>query len=201
VFWQQAVLSQSTLNLQGLNLYLIGMMGCGKSTVGQLLAPKLQYRFFDTDAIITQSTGCTIAEIFAESGETAFRHIETQVLSELAAYTRLVVATGGGTVLERMNWSHLQQGLVVWLDAPIETLLQRLQGDTTRPLLQEGNPHQKLQQLLDQRQSLYTQADLRIQMQVQETSVQVCDRILAQIPTVLRSRETDTLSSDSISHN
>ncbi len=175
-------------------------MGCGKSTVGRLIAQKLRYRFFDTDTVITQSTGQSIPEIFAESGESVFRQIETQVLSELSAYTRLAVATGGGIVLERMNWSYLHQGLVVWLDAPLETLLQRLQGDTTRPLLQETDPKQKLQDLLDQRQSLYAQADLRIQIQPGETSVQVCDRILTEIPAVLRSQDPDTLNSDSLSH-
>jgi shikimate kinase len=176
-------------------------MGCGKSTVGRLLAPKLQYQFFDTDTVITQSTEQTIPEIFAESGERVFRHIETQVLSELSAYTRLVVATGGGIILEQMNWSYLHQGLVVWLDAPIETLLQRLQGDTSRPLLQETDPQQKLKQLLEQRQSFYAQADLRITLQPGETSVQVCDHILAEIPMVLRSQEPDTLNSGSLSNN
>jgi shikimate kinase len=184
------VLSQPILNLKGLNLYLIGMMGCGKTTIGQLLAQKLRYRFCDTDALIVQSTGYEISQIFAESGEPTFRQIETQVLSEISAYTRLVVATGGGIILERMNWSYLHQGLVVWLDVPLETLIQRLQWDTTRPLLQDPDPQQKLEHLLKQRQPLYAQADLQIKVQPEATSAQVVEQLLTEIPKVIRSRAT-----------
>jgi shikimate kinase len=184
------VLSQPILNLKGLNLYLIGMMGCGKTTIGQLLAQKLRYRFCDTDALIVQSTGYEISQIFAESGEPTFRQIETQVLSEISAYTRLVVATGGGIILERMNWSYLHQGLVLWLDVPLETLIQRLQWDTTRPLLQDPDPQQKLEHLLKQRQPLYAQADLQIKVQPEATSAQVVEQLLTEIPKVIRSRAT-----------
>lgn len=183
-------LSKPILNLKGLNLYLIGMMGCGKTTIGQLLAQKLRYRFLDTDAAIVQATGYEISQIFAESGEPTFRQIETQILSELSAYTRLVVATGGGIVLERMNWSYLHQGLVVWLDVPLETLIQRLQWDTTRPLLQDPDPQQKLKHLLEHRQPLYAQADLRIKVQPEATSAQVAEQLLTAIPQVIRSRTT-----------
>jgi shikimate kinase len=178
----------SILDLKGLNLYLIGMMGCGKTTIGQLLAQKLRYRFCDTDAAIVQSTGYEISQIFAESGEPTFRQIETQVLSEISAYTRLVVATGGGIILERMNWSYLHQGLVVWLDVPLETLIQRLQWDTTRPLLQEPDPQQKLEHLLKKRQPLYAQADLQIKVQPAATSAQVVEQLLTEIPKVIRSK-------------
>jgi shikimate kinase len=180
----------SILDLKGLNLYLIGMMGCGKTTIGQLLAQKLRYRFCDTDAAIVQATGYEISQIFAESGEPTFRQIETQVLSEISAYTRLVVATGGGIILERMNWSYLHQGLVVWLDVPLETLIQRLQWDTTRPLLQNPDPQQKLKHLLEQRQTLYAQADLQIKVQPEATSAQVVEQLLTEIPKVIRSRAT-----------
>jgi shikimate kinase len=190
VSWGRIRLSKPILNLKGLNLYLIGMMGCGKTTVGQLLAKKLRYRFFDTDGVIVQSTGYEISQIFAESGEPTFRQIETQVLSEISAYTRLVVATGGGIILERMNWSYLHQGLVVWLDVPLETLIQRLQWDTTRPLLQDPDPPQKLKHLFAQRQPLYAQADLQIKVQPEATSAQVVEQLLTAIPQVLRSKKT-----------
>ncbi len=124
--------------LQGLNLYLVGMMGAGKSTVGQVLAQQLGYQFFDTDAVIEQATGQAIATLFAELGEPGFREMERRVLGELAAYTRLVVATGGGIVTQPENWGILRQGVVVWLDVPITELHRRLQTDTTRPLLQTG---------------------------------------------------------------
>jgi shikimate kinase len=172
--------------LQGLNLYLIGMMGAGKSTVGKILAKQLGYHFFDTDAVIEQAAEQSIADIFANLGEPTFRELESQVLAELSAYTKLVIATGGGIVLQQMNWSYLRHGLIVWLDVSVDQLSQRLNQDTTRPLLAGENPQQKLATLLQQRQSLYAQADLHIRVQTNESPAQVADRILTQIPSVLK---------------
>ncbi|WP_416676936.1 shikimate kinase [Egbenema bharatensis] len=172
--------------LEGLNLYLIGMMGAGKTTVGQELATRLGYRFFDSDMVIEQSTGQSITEIFATSGEAAFRQIESQVLAELASYTRLVIATGGGIVLQQMNWSYLRHGLIVWLDVPVDALYDRLKTDSSRPLLQQADPKHTLETLLNQRQSLYAQADLHVRIGVRETPEQICDRILQSIPGVLK---------------
>lgn len=174
-------------SLKGINVFLIGMMGAGKTTVGRLVADQLGYRFFDTDALIEQVAGKTINEIFADSGEEAFRQLEAQVLSELSAYTRLTIATGGGIVTQRLNWSYLHHGLVVWLDAPIDVLIARLQNDATRPLLQGSNPAQSLQKLFDQRRSLYAEADLQIPISASETPEAIALRIIAEIPTVLKS--------------
>jgi shikimate kinase len=173
-------------DLQNLNVYLIGMMGAGKSTTGKLLAQQLGYQFFDTDDVITQATGLSIAQIFAEAGEAEFRKIETQVLSQLSAYTRLVVATGGGIVLERMNWSHMQQGLVIWLEVEPETLLDRLKEDTMRPLLQDADPQQTLKALLAQRSSLYAQADLKVRVEKHDSTEAVVATIMSEIPHILR---------------
>jgi len=173
--------------LQGINVFLIGMMGAGKTTVGQLLASKLNYSFVDTDVLIERVAGKTINEIFADLGENSFRQLEAQVLSELSAYTRLVVATGGGIVLSSMNWSYLHHGLVVWLDPPVEVLIDRLQNDTTRPLLQNPDPAQILQQILSQRRRLYAEADLHIAINASETPEAIASRVIAQIPTVLKS--------------
>jgi shikimate kinase len=180
------------VDLQGINLYLIGMMGAGKSTTGRLLAQALGYGFVDSDTVIEQVVGQPIPEIFAEMGESGFRAIETQVLSQLAAHTKLVVATGGGIVLERINWSHLQQGVVVWLDASIDTLWQRLKGDTQRPLLQDTNPKQKLEHLLAQRQRLYNQADIRIEVTSEHGPEQVVQHILMAVPSVIKAPSTAT---------
>ena len=174
--------------LQGLNLYLIGMMGCGKSTVGELLAKTLNYKFIDTDQLITQVAGQSINTIFAEAGEAEFRQLESQVLSQLCAYQRLVVATGGGIVLQKMNWSYLRHGLIIWLDVPPAQLYQRLQGDTTRPLLQDSDPLLKLQTLLNQRQSLYQQADIRIEVNADDSSSQVMEKVITAIPNKLKSQ-------------
>nr|WP_290222002.1 shikimate kinase [Trichocoleus desertorum] len=171
--------------LKGVNLYLVGMMGSGKTTVGRLLAKELGYHFFDTDAVIEQSQKKSINEIFAEAGEAAFRDLETEVLAQLSSCVRLAIATGGGIVLKRKNWSYLRHGLIVWLDAPVELLYARLQNDATRPLLRESDVSAKLQSLLEQRQSLYGQADLRISLQPGETPEQIASRVIAEIPTVL----------------
>jgi shikimate kinase len=173
-------------DLQNVNLYLIGMMGSGKTTVGRVLAEKLGYRFLDTDALVEQVAGRSISEIFAQSGESAFRELETQVLREVCAYRRLAIATGGGIVLQRQNWSYLHHGLVIWLDAPLDLLYTRTQQSNDRPLLHEADPRQKLQTLLEQRQNLYAQADVRIAVQADEEAPQVADRVLAEIDKVIK---------------
>lgn len=172
--------------LKGVNLYLIGMMGSGKSTVGRLLAPRLGYKFVDTDEIIEQLTGKSIKDLFAEQGEVAFRQLETKVLAEVCSYTHLAIATGGGIVVRQENWSYLHHGLIVWLDVPVEQLYAHVVDDTTRPLLQGADLMGKLLKLLEQRQSLYAQADLRITPTEQETPEEVVDRMLEAIPTVLK---------------
>jgi len=182
--------------LKGINVFLIGMMGAGKTTVGRLLAQQLGYRFFDTDVLIEQVAGKMINEIFADSGEDTFRQLEAQVLSELSAYTNLTIATGGGIVLRRLNWSYLHHGLVVWLDAPVEVLIDRLQNDSTRPLLQNPDPARSLQQLLDQRRSLYAEADLHISVNASDTPEQLASRVLAEIPTVLKEARVEPSTSN-----
>ncbi|UZQ54841.1 shikimate kinase [Trichothermofontia sichuanensis B231] len=173
--------------LKGINLYLIGMMGAGKSTVGHLLAQRLQYRFFDTDILIERVKQQPITEIFQQEGEASFRALETQVLAELSVYTRSVIATGGGIVLARHNWSYLQQGVVIWLDVPVSELAQRLQADTTRPLLANGtDPIARLRTLLEQRSHLYAQADLRVAVAPAATPDAIVAQLLADIPRVLK---------------
>ena len=200
--------------LQGLNIYLVGMMGSGKTTVGELLAKEMGYKFFDTDSLITQIAGKSIPAIFAEDGEPTFRVLESQVLGEISSYTRLVVATGGGIVIDPQNWSYLHQGLVIWLDVPISILVARLQSDIStqhqgdrpaanqRPLLQDTNlitnqtPNlvtnqitnleQRLQNIFIQRQEMYAEADLRIAISASQTPLVVKDQVLELIPTVLK---------------
>ena len=172
--------------LKGINVFLVGMMGTGMTTVGHLLARQLGYSFVDTDEVIEKSTGKTINQIFADEGEENFRQIESEVLSQLSAHTQLTIATGGGIVLQRFNWSYLHHGMVIWLDAPVDVLMARLQNDITRPLLQNDNPAQALQKLLDQRKSLYAEADLHIRISANDTPEQIVSRIIAEIPDVLK---------------
>lgn len=172
--------------LRGINLYLVGMMGAGKTTIGSLLAAELGYRFLDTDNVIQQVAGKSINQIFTEVGEAGFRQLETKVLAEICAYTNLAIATGGGIVIKRENWSYLHHGLVVWLDVPVEQLHERLAADTTRPLLQATDSLAKLRSLWQQRQPLYAQADLKLTTDNTETPAQLAARVLAEIPTVLK---------------
>jgi shikimate kinase len=172
--------------LKGVNLYLIGMMGAGKTTVGHELAKQLSYGFLDADNVIEQATGQTISQLFASEGEAGFRQIESDVLAQICAFTKLVISTGGGVILQQKNWSYLRHGLIVWLDVPVELLYTRLAVDTTRPLLQDVDLKQKLRSLLEQRQSLYNQADLRISISEEETPEQTATRVLEAIPTVLK---------------
>jgi shikimate kinase len=175
-----------TQRLQGLNVYLIGMMGAGKSAVGRPLAEALGYRFLDADDALEQVAGRTIPEIFATDGEAGFRELETAVLGQIAGWHSLVVATGGGVVTKPENWGHMRQGVVVWLDAPAPLLLQRLRADSTpRPLLQEGDPGARLGELLAQRQPLYAQADLRVR-QAGASPAQVAQQVLTDLPAILK---------------
>jgi shikimate kinase len=176
--------------LEGLNIYLVGMMGTGKSAVGRPLAEALGYRFIDADAVLEQAAGRTIPEIFASDGEAGFRALETAVLGQISGWHSLVVATGGGVVTRPENWGHMHQGVVVWLDAPAELLLQRLGADPTpRPLMQAADPAARLETLLAERRPLYAQADLTI-LQAGEPPEAVAAQVLAGLPALIKERPT-----------
>ena len=172
--------------LGGRSLYLVGMMGSGKTSTGRPLAERLGYGFVDADAVIEQAAGCSIPEIFQRDGEEGFRAIEHQVLSAISQRHSLVVATGGGVVTQRENWGLLHSGIVIWLDVVQEQLLQRLQADSTvRPLLQTEDPAAALGQLLAERQPLYSEADLTVVIN-DETPNTVADGILQLLPSLLK---------------
>ncbi|MEM6451297.1 MAG: shikimate kinase [Cyanobacteria bacterium P01_D01_bin.105] len=171
--------------LKKTNLYLVGMMGAGKTTIGRKLAKRIGYRFLDTDLLIEQWAGKSIPDIFASEGETAFRAIETQILSEVSTHTSLVVATGGGVVTQSMNWSYLRHGVVIWLDVPNPVLVARLSGDTSRPLLKDVDLPAKLETLLSDRGELYAQADIRIAYEGKSVG-KTCERIITALKQNLR---------------
>ena len=172
--------------LQGVTVFLVGMMGSGKSTVGQVLAEQLGYRFYDADVVVERVAECSITELFATQGEAAFRALETQVLSQLAAQVRSVIATGGGVILRSENWSYLRHGIVIWLDAPIPLLVERLATDESRPLLQNTDLNQKLTTLLQERRAYYEQADLTITLSADQSPEAVTEQILQTLPKILR---------------
>lgn len=180
--------------LQGLNLYLVGMMGAGKSAVGRPLAEALGYRFLDADKALEEVAGRSIPDLFASEGEEGFRSLETQVLTGIASWHSLVVATGGGVVLRPQNWGVMRQGVVIWLEAPEALLLERLSADPTpRPLMQTPDPGARLAELLEQRRPLYRQADLHIE-QNGEAPEQVAALVLDALPSLLKETPKPPLS-------
>ena len=180
--------------LAGRSLYLVGMMGSGKTSTGRPLAERLGYGFVDADAVIEQAAGCNIPEIFDRDGEAGFRSLESQVLSAISQRHSLVVATGGGVVTQPENWGMLHSGIVIWLDVVPDQLLQRLNADSTvRPLLQTADPEAALNALLNERRPLYAEADLTVVIN-DETPEAVADGILQLVPSLLKDptqRRTD----------
>lgn len=138
------------------SVFLIGMMGSGKTTLGKRLARESRKEFIDLDREIERRNGVSVATIFEIEGEAGFRLRETQLLAELCGVPGLVVATGGGTVLNPLNRARLlAAGCVVYLHAAASLLYARTRNDRTRPLLQVEDPLGKIRQLLWQRDPLY----------------------------------------------
>jgi shikimate kinase len=146
------------------NVYLVGLMGAGKTTVGRLLAKRLNLDFIDSDREIEARTGVSIPTIFEIEGEDGFRKREAQVIADLSRLSGRVVATGGGAVLRPENRANMSvSGFVVYLNVPPSTLLERTRHDRNRPLLQVADPLQRLKDLFSQRDPLYREvADLII---------------------------------------
>jgi shikimate kinase len=135
------------------------------------------YNFLDTDDIIEKATGLSIPEIFTAEGEEGFRNVEGQVLDSVHPYVRCVISTGGGIVIRKENWSKLHSGLVIWLDTDPCIIMKRIEG-TDRPLLQTADPLQKLQDLLKERNSMYGQADVRIEVTEEMDENAVADEVI-----------------------
>ena len=172
--------------LGGRSLYLIGMMGSGKSSTGRPLAERLGYGFIDADAVIEKVAGSSISEIFERDGENHFRDLETQVLRSISERHSLVVATGGGIVTRSENWGMMHQGIVIWLDVERDQLLLRLQKDSTqRPLLQMNDPGEAVDEILSQRRPLYNEADLTVGIGT-ETADVVADGIIQLLPELIK---------------
>lgn len=138
------------------NIFLIGPMGAGKTTIGRHLSEMLSWPFLDSDHEIEKRTGATIPWIFDVEGEEGFRRREEAMIEELTALKKVVLATGGGAVLRESNRHNLhQRGIVIYLETPVAMQLERTAYDRNRPLLQTQNPQQKLTELLKIRDPLY----------------------------------------------
>lgn len=157
-------MSENLKRPHGSNIYLIGFMGSGKSTVGKLLARAVKREFVDLDEKITEQAGCTISKIFESEGEEGFRERESAALREIAQRQNLVVALGGGAVLRDENWELVREtGVSIYLQVSPELLHKRLESEVERPLLLGATSKQRLiREILHQRKARYEQADLAI---------------------------------------
>ncbi len=166
------------------NIYLIGPMGSGKTAVGKRLATLLGKQFLDSDAEIEKRTGVDVRYIFEREGETRFREREREVIADLTSMSDVVVATGGGAVLDADNRRRFATtGTVVYLVTSLDALVQRTRSSRTRPLLMNGDPRAVLEQLLSVRQPLYEEiADLCIETtgrQVRAVAADIRQRLAA----------------------
>ncbi len=146
------------------NIYLVGPMGSGKTAVGRELARALALPFLDSDAEIERRTGVDVGYIFEREGESGFRRRERSMMGELTGRSGIVLATGGGVVLDERNRERLKStGTVVYLQTGVDEQLKRTRRSTTRPLLRTENPRAVLEKLLAERRPLYEEvADIRI---------------------------------------
>ncbi len=175
--------------LGGRNLYLVGMMGSGKSSTGPLLAKELAYCFVDSDKVIEEVCGNSISKIFKNDGEENFRTVETQVLSAIGERHSLVVATGGGIVTRSENWGVLHQGVVIWIDPGLERICARLQSDPgERPLLNGSDPLLSIRKLFNERQKFYVEADLHLKVFDQKPD-EVARKILQGVHSIIQDQE------------
>ncbi len=171
--------------LGGRNIFLIGMMGSGKSQTGPNLAKILKYAFVDMDEVIEKATDQTITNIFEQEGEEAFREVEKKVLQGISQHHSLVIASGGGVVTLPENWGILHQGIVIWLDLDINRSIQRLKNDNNkRPLLNSNDLNKTFSDIYEKRKPLYLESDLRIEVEDQ-SPYEVAIMIIESLPSIL----------------
>jgi shikimate kinase len=193
----------ASAGLSGGNIYLVGLMGAGKTSVGKLLARRLGKAFYDCDVEIERATGVRVPVIFEIEGEGGFRARERKILAELVQRSPVVLATGGGAVLSEQNRQLLKQhGTIVYLRASPQDLWRRTRHDRNRPLLQTPDPLAKLNELYEQRDPLYRAvADLIMDTGNQSVSALAhrLEQKLAQLParTCARPAESATVGSKS----
>ena len=138
------------------NIYLVGLMGAGKTTIGRQLAKTLKLPFYDSDKAIEERTGVDIPTIFEFEGEEGFRNREQKMIQQLTQMTGIVMATGGGAILREENRKLLKEnGFIVYLQCSVERILERTRRDTQRPLLRTDNPRERIETLFTQREPLY----------------------------------------------
>jgi len=173
-------------NLGGRSIVLVGLMGAGKTSIGRRLAARLGLPFRDADSEIELAAGCTVPELFSRYGERAFRDGERRVIRRLLSGDPMVLAFGGGAFMDPQTRSAARaESVTIWLRCPLPTLVRRVSGRDHRPLLNDGDPAEILQRLIDQRYPIYAEADVIVDCGDESpdvTTAQVMDALLAWQP-------------------
>ncbi|HEX4986653.1 MAG TPA: shikimate kinase [Burkholderiales bacterium] len=175
------------------SIFLVGMMGAGKTSVGRVLARRLDKTFHDSDHVIEERTGVKVPVIFEIEGEAGFRQRESAVLDELTQLPDIVLATGGGAVLAAENRRRLRErGTVVYLRASVKDLLNRTRHDKNRPLLQTADPRARLNELFEMRDPLYRE----VAHVTMDTGSQSLAALVTRLHRVLEQRSQGTVMAD-----
>jgi len=158
---EQSIIEKTVKVIKGRSIFLIGMMGCGKSQTGLKLAELLKYKYIDLDLLIEKLAKKSINQIFNDEGEDNFRELEANCLKETIKIPSLVISTGGGIVTKSENWGILRQGIIAWIDLDKDIAIERLKNEIeNRPLLQGKNLYDLYMSIFQSRENLYSQADL-----------------------------------------
>ncbi len=172
------------------NIALIGFMGTGKSSVGQLVADQLHFAFLDTDRVLEARAGKSISDVFAQDGEPAFREMERKIVQELTSRKTTVISTGGGLPVGEGNLASLRtHALVVCLWASPEKIWERVRGQTHRPLLNDPDPLGKIRTLLAAREPFYRQADILLNTEMRSVK-EVSQQVIHQFHSARSQRDT-----------
>ncbi len=182
---EQSIIEKTVHAIKGRSIFLIGMMGVGKSQTGLKLAELLNYKYIDLDSLIEKLAKKSINQIFKDKGEDNFRELEANCLKETIKIPSLVISTGGGIVTKSENWGILRQGIIAWIDLDKDIAIERLKNEIeNRPLLQGNNLNDLYMSIFQSRENLYSQADLRIQVKkenVEEVAMKIINAIHKEI--------------------
>nr|GEV91033.1 shikimate kinase, chloroplastic-like [Tanacetum cinerariifolium] len=192
--------------LNGRSIYLVGMMGSGKTTIGKILSKVLGYSFFDSDKLIEEAAGgIAVAEIFKHHDENYFRDTETEVLHKLSLKRTLVISTGGGAVIRPINWEYMQKGVTIFIDVPLDALAKRLTatGTASRPLLHHGSgdaytqTFKRLCKLWEERSEAYSNAQVTVSLE-RIASKLGCEDVCSVNPTQIAIQACDDFASPAL---
>ena len=182
---EQSIIEKTVKVIKGRSIFLIGMMGCGKSKTGLKLAELLKYKYIDLDSLIEKLAKKSINQIFNDEGEDNFRELETNCLKETIKIPSLVISTGGGIVTKMENWGVLRQGIIAWIDLDKDIAIKRLKNEIeNRPLLQGKKLNDLYMSIFKSRENLYSQADLRIPVKkenIEEVAIKIINAMHKEI--------------------